>query len=173
MSHLVESQLEQLLLGIAKHVTELAVDSKVFAFRRNSSHADGGQLKQRTELPLALEQSLVDSVGYLTQCGDKVSDFSALVAHRPDVPLDIKFRAVLTIIDDLAMRGLARRAVAAQLAEYGAVGFGTLQDAGRLVDYFLERVARHACKSRIVVNDLGPGQVHLGRGDKHRFGGLL
>src|SRR5215831_5119463 len=114
MSYLVQGKLEQLLLGVAKHLTEFAVDAEISAFRRDLRHADGGQLKQRAKLLFPLAQPLVDlqTISYVTLCRDKVSYFPSLAPHRRHSPVKTKLRTILAIIDYLALKDVPGCAIA-------------------------------------------------------------
>src|SRR5262245_48476353 len=99
--------------------------------------------------------------------------FAALVAHRPGGPFEMKFRTILAVIDRLAVEDLAPRAILAQQAEYGAVGFRPLQDVRRFANYFFGRVAGHLREGRVDVNNLRAWRVELRRHNDDRFITLL
>src|SRR5262245_58039565 len=151
MSHIMESEMQQFLLGVTHHLTEFAIDTEVSAFGRNLRHADGRQIEQRAKLSLSPAQLLFDSpsLGHVALRGGNMRHFAALVSHRPGGPFEMKFRAILAVIDSLAVEDLALHAILAEPAEYGAVGFGPLQDVRRFADYFVSRVAGHPCECRI------------------------
>src|SRR5262245_29278488 len=99
--------------------------------------------------------------------------FAALVAHRPGGPFEINFRAILAVIDRLAVEDIAPHAILAQPAEYGEVGFRPLQDVGRFADYFFGSVAGHLREGRVEVNNLRPWRVELRHHNDDRFITLL
>ena len=175
MSHVEESEPKQLLFGIAQHLTELAVDAEIFVVTRDLRHADGRQFEQRAELFLAPAQLLFDppALGHVALRGDEMRHFAALVAHRPGGPFEMKFRAILAVIDRLAVEDLARRAILTQLVEHGAIGLGTFQDARRFADYFFRRVAGHLREGRVDVNNPWAWRVELRRHNDDRFITLL
>src|SRR5262245_4518852 len=109
MSHVIESETEHFLLGVTQHLTVLAIDTEVSSFGRYFRHADGRQMKQLEQLILPLTLLLFDSPapGHVLLRGCKMRYFAALVAHRPGGPFEVKFRAILTVIDRLAVEDLA------------------------------------------------------------------
>src|SRR5262249_53738902 len=98
---------------------------------------------------------------------------AALVIHRPDATFEAKFRAILTVIDLLSLKGFSRLAILTQTSEDGAVGLQTLQDARRLADHFFGRVAGHLRECLVDVNNLWTRPVELRRRDHDRFVTLL
>src|SRR6266511_2644180 len=113
MSHIIESELKQFLLGVTKHLTVFAIDTEVSAFGRDLRHADGRQIKQRAKIFIAPMQLLFDSpaLGHVAQRRGEMRNLPAIVERRPDGPFEIHFRTILAVIDRLTVEGLARRAI--------------------------------------------------------------
>src|SRR5215510_9266436 len=116
--------------GIRHAVQNLipAVDPQVTALKVFDIDGCEGLVEDGAQLRLAPAQLLFGSpaLGHVAQRGGEIRHFAALVAHRPDMPFEINFRAILAVIDRLAVEDLARHTILAQLADYGAIGFRAL-----------------------------------------------
>src|SRR5262245_62519041 len=122
-----------------------AVDSQVTALKVFDKDGCDGLVEDGAQLRLAPAQLFFDSpaLGHVAQRDGKMRHFTAPVAHRPGMPFEINFRAILAVIDRLAIEDLARHTILAQLADYIAVSFGALQYVRCFSNYFFGRVTGH------------------------------
>ena len=116
----------------------------------------------------------LDKVGHLALDRHPEAVPAGRVGDGADRQLGMEGRAILgVVLDDLA-DGLPGRERRADAVHHLAAGIGPLQDAGRLADDLLARVAGQAGEGRVAPQDAPPRRaLRLGFGDEDGVGGVI